>query len=841
MPKAAPLQGNFSAGEIGPLVYGRVDAERYKHALATCLNYIPTLEGALTRRGGTEQLTYGEDGVLIPFEFSRDQAYVLHFFNGNFRVLKQDGSYVFNSATKSITAITQANPGVVTTSASHGYSNGDIVYVTGIVGMTELNNKFYYVSVATATTFRLVDFDDGATQIDTSAMTAYSSGGTLQVVLRISDALLNYTASDLDEIHFIQSNDVVYLFHKDYEPLLITRLSETNWTVQKFPGGPKGGSGADEGAGPYVTGDSQTSMTPSATSGAITITASSDTFVATDEGRRMAILHGSTWGFAEITNYVSATVVDAATFTGFAFGATTASTNWKWTIWGETNGYPATGVFHEDRLCTAGVPAYPSRVDMSASGDYYNFEPNGTADGDSLSITLNSRTSDPIKWLATDEKGLLAGTGGNDWIIRPASNQAPLSITNVAANKSTGWGSSDQQAIQIGKSVIYLQSSTKKMRELSFAYEVEGFRSDDISLLASHLPKTGYAGLAHQREPQSIIWTRRRSDGALIGVTYDKTIDTLQVGWHRHELGGVSDTAGSIPVVESIAVIPSEDGQRDELWLLVKRYINGTTRRHIERMTKIFEEEDVLRDAKHLDCMRTYDSPLTITAITKANPAVVTSVGHGLSNGDSVLLSDIVGMTELNDIRVEIANVAANTFELVGIDSSAYTTYVSGGEARKLVTVISGLSHLEGETVSVVTDGATHADVTVASGEITLDWSAGTVHVGYDFNSDGKTLRLDAGSANGTAIGKTRRTNRVGFMLNRTVGLKFGTSFDTLDEIPFRVPANSIQRAVPLFSGILSETHDANYDFENQICFRQNKGLPGTIQAILPQLEEQDR
>lgn len=128
---------------------------------------------------------------------------------------------------------------------------------------------------------------------------------------------------------------------------------------------------------------------------------------------------------------------------------------------------------------------------------------------------------------------------------------------------------------------------------------IEGFRSDDVSpLLASHLPKTGYAGLAHQREPQSIIWTRRRSDGALIGVTYDKTIDSLQVGWHRHELGGVSDTAGSIPVVEIIAVIPSEDGQRDELWLLVKRYINGTTRRHIERMTKIFEEEDVLRDAK---------------------------------------------------------------------------------------------------------------------------------------------------------------------------------------------------------------------------------------------------
>lgn len=839
MPKAAPLQGNFSAGEIGPLVYGRVDAERYKHALATCLNYIPTLEGAITRRGGTEYLNYALEGVLIPFEFSRDQAYMIHLRSDSFTVLKQDGTYIFDGTTKSVSAITQANPGVVTTSASHFYVTGDIVYLSGVVGMTQLNNKYYYVTAVSGTTLKLVDFKDGVTEINTSAMTAYSSGGTLQRVLRVTNAFFDYGAIDLSEIHYMQSNDVVYLFHKDHQPLLLTRRSETNWEIDRMPGSPYGGLGVAEGIGPYVTGNPDVTMTPSATTGSITITASNSTFVATDEGRRITILHGSTWGIADITNYNSPTSVDAAVLV--TFGAATGSANWKWTIWGGTNGYPSTGVFHEDRLCTAGVPAYPSRVDMSASGDYYNFEPNGTADGDSLSVTLNSRTSDPIKWLATDEKGLLAGTGGNDWIIRPASNQAPLSITNVAANKSTGWGSSDQQAIQIGKSVIYLQSSTKKMRELSFAYEVEGFRSDDISLLASHIAKTGYAGLAHQREPQSIIWTRRRSDGALIGVTYDKTIDSLQVGWHRHELGGVSDTAGSIPVVESHAVIPSADGLRDELWLLVRRYINGLSCRHIERMTKLFEEDDLQRDARHLDSCLTYDAPLTITAISKANPAVVTSTAHGLSNGDSVLLSGIVGMTELNDIRVGIANVAANTFELVGINSSAYTTYISGGQARKLVTTISGLDHLEGETVAVITDGAAHADVTVADGEITLDWSAGTVHVGYDFNSDGKTLRLDAGSANGTAIGKTRRTNRVGFMLNRTVGLKFGTSFDTLDEIPFRVPSNSMQRAVPLFTGIISETHDANYDFENQICFRQNKGLPGTIQAILPQLEEQDR
>lgn len=69
----------------------------------------------------------------------------------------------------------------------------------------------------------------------------------------------------------------------------------------------------------------------------------------------------------------------------------------------------------------------------------------------------------------------------------------------------------------------------------------------------------------------------------------------------------------------------------------------------------------------------------SVTAVTKANPAVVTSPRHGLSNGDDVTFASVGGMTELNGNSYTVANVTTSTFELASTDSSAYTTYTSGG------------------------------------------------------------------------------------------------------------------------------------------------------------------
>jgi hypothetical protein len=101
-------------------------------------------------------------------------------------------------------------------------------------------------------------------------------------------------------------------------------------------------------------------------------------------------------------------------------------------------------------------------------------------------------------------------------------------------------------------------------------------------------------------------------------------------------------------------------------------------------------------------------SAKTITGISKANPGVVTSTAHGLANGDIVVITGVVGMTELNGRAFVVANQAANSFELKGVDTTNYTTWASGGVATPQTMIDVG----EVNTVSGFDGAASEIDTT---------------------------------------------------------------------------------------------------------------------------------
>jgi hypothetical protein len=842
MPKVSPLQSNFSGGEFSPLLYGRVDAERYQSALAVCENYIPTIQGGLIRRSGNyfvaEVKSSSAKTRLVSFEFSTTQAYIIEFGNLYLRFYKDNGQITL--ASQAISGITNANPAVVTYVGADTYANGDEVYITGIVGAigTYLNGRNFKVAgVDTgANTFQLTYMD--GTNVNSTSMGSYSSAGTIAEVYTVTTT---YATADLFQLKFTQSADTLYITHPSYPPKKLTRTAHTTWTITTI----------DFLDGPYLTTNTTaTTLTPSAATGAgVTLTASAVTgingdagFATTDVGRLIRIKEGSVWGYVKITGWTSTTVVTVTVINTLT--NTGAKTAWRMGLYSDTTGYPGCVTFHEDRLFFAGNTNQPQRLDGSKSGDYENFAPTATdgtiAADNAVSYALNANTVNVIRWMISDEKGLLAGTVGGEWSIRATTTGEALSPTNINAKPATAYGSANIQPVQVGKSAIFVQRAGKKIREMTYFYDVDGFRAPDLTVLSEHITGTGVSEIAYQKEPQSIVWSVR-NDGVLVGMTYERDLDSLKVGWSRHVVGGYSDAANSDAVVESVAVIPAADGTRDEVWMIVKRYVNGGVKRYIEYMTAFFEDNIEQKDAFFVDSGLTYDAPLTITGITQANPAVVTSNGHLLSNGNVVLLSGVKGMTEVNGETFTVANAAANTFELTGINSTAYTTYVSGGEIRKYITTVSGLWHLEGQSVSILGDGAVQPNATVANGSVTLTQRATTVQVGLGYNSDGQMLRLEAGSADGTALGKTRRTHRVGILLHRSLGLKIGMSFTDLDTITFRTSSDPLSRAVPLYSGILSENIEANYDFENQFCWRQDQPLPSLILAVAPQMVTMDR
>ena len=148
MSRVSQIKTNWTSGELSKDLFGRVDITKYQNGAETLENFIVQPHGGITRRPGTrfvkEVKTSSAKTRLIPFEFSTTQAYVIEFGNLYVRFYKDQGSIL--ESTVNISAATRANPCVVTAS-SHGYENGDEIYIASVVGMTELNGKYYKVKI----------------------------------------------------------------------------------------------------------------------------------------------------------------------------------------------------------------------------------------------------------------------------------------------------------------------------------------------------------------------------------------------------------------------------------------------------------------------------------------------------------------------------------------------------------------------------------------------------------------------------------------------------------------------------------------------------------------------
>jgi hypothetical protein len=146
---------------------------------------------------------------------------------------------------------------------------------------------------------------------------------------------------------------------------------------------------------------------------------------------------------------------------------------------------------------------------------------------------------------------------------------------------------------------------------------------------------------------------------------------------------------------------------------------------------------------------------------------------------------------------------------------------------------ISGLNHLEGETVQILADGSAHADKTVSGGSITLDRNASTVHVGYSYTSLVETLRIEAGADDGVSQGKIKRIHGVTVRFIDTVGAEVGPDTSNLDRIPFRDSSMAMDTAVPMFDGDKEIFFPSSYETDARAVVRQTQPLPMTVLAIM--------
>ena len=492
-------------------------------------------------------------------------------------------------------------------------------------------------------------------------------------------------------------------------------------------------------------------------------------FKSTDVGRLIRVYQGDGfWRSLEITVVTDSTHITAKLQSEPLYDLSPI-TRWRMGAVSDTTGWPTVGAFFNDRLAIGGVAEFPTMVALSKVGQYTTFsptDPDGTVlDDNGMAVRLNSRKASLIRWLVGDSRGLLIGSGDSEWIIRTSANAQPFSARNITADEMSARGSASMQPVKIDKQVIFAQSSRRTVREYAYNYEADGFKSPSLSLFAPHIGVPLFAQMTYSAEPHSIVWFRR-DDGTLAGLTYQR--DENVIGWHRHDFGGV---------VESVATIPSIVDNQDTLWMVIRRTINGQTRRYIERLMRFWDFDSTLNTSHFVDCGIRYDGPTSST--------------------------------------------------------------------------LYGLLHLEGKNVCGIADGIPFgmAEVrTVANGSVTLPFMPETyVVLGLQFTTLAETNRIEAGAADGTAQGKTKRIhNLVPFLWQSAKG-EVGVYNEQAKEedyeaIEYDVEGTDIPEAIELFDGMIGPmTMPPGYNTRGSLLFRQTWPLPFNVIALMPQLHTQDR
>ena len=658
-----------------------------------------------------------------------------------------------------------------------------------------------------------------------------------------------YLEAELFDIKFAQSADVMYLCHPNHAVRTLSRTGHTSWTLSEI----------EFVDGPYLSANTgSTTMTPAATTGLDqTLTASNGTFASTDVGR----LINFSSGYAKIITYTSSTVVKIDIKSDFS--ATTATTDWKLGTFSDTTGHPSCVSFFEQRLVFAGTTNEPQTLYFSKSGDYTNMTAGTNAD-DAMIYTIASNQVNVIRYLKA-VRTLIIGTTGGEYTVSADGTDAAVTPTNVTIKRQSSFGSANVDAQPAGNAVLFLQKAKRKIRELAYNFDTDGYTAPDLTVLNDVVTKTGINELAYQQEPDSILWCVRE-DGELAGLTYQRSENV--VAWHRQIFGGhfgeatvtVTDYA-NIAAGTTIIITKSDDttvtftcqgagtGTPDTNKFFHNQD-NDTTADNIYTCINAHADFVVENPAANIVTIREVAHKAGLLKLKSSDTTRLAVTSEGITVCESAAsISGTLTEDELWVINKRTVNGTTKRFVEVfadfDFDETASTSFKFLDShlsySGSATTSLTGLSHLEGERVSILGDGATHADKTVSSGAISLDRSVTTACVGLPYNSVLQSMRLEGGAAEGTSQGKTKRISKVVLRLFETVGVKVGPSLTKLETIPFRTTTSLLSTPVDtLLAGDKEIEFDGDFESDGFIVIKQDQPLPCSILSIYPTLVTAD-
>ncbi len=542
-------------------------------------------------------------------------------------------------------------------------------------------------------------------------MRVIKDGGYIETAPGVPYELVTpYTEAQLSRLDITQDADVLTIVHQSHDPRNLNRITEINWTltVNSYAPtvtAPTISSVVSVGAGHGTNSKTYTYVVTAVDINGIESLASSSGSqtigsLSTTGGLRI------TWGNIVAADYYriykdpsDGTDVygwignsNNLTFDDFNIAPITSDSHPidRQPFTGADN-KPSTVSYYQQRQIFGNTNNEPQAVYTTQTGNSNSFRKSSPVkDDDAVTFTIKDRQVNEIRHILSLDT-LIFLTSGGEWKATENQDQV-LTPATMGIKPQSFNGSSFVSPVIINDTAIYVQEKGSRIRDLGYEFSADKFKSTDLSLMSEHLFESHQIEkIAFAAEPYGILWCVR-DDGILLGLTYQREHQVW--GWHQHDLGGT---------VESITTISEDD--RDALYMIVKRTIDGSDVRYIERME--------IRDTSSATNAFCVDSGLSYNG---APATVISGLGH-LEGEEVAVLADgneVTGLTvstgsitlsrEASVVHVGLAYTPA--IELLDIDTPGMTS-LRGREVSVSRVVIEVESSRGGFVGPKLDDGST--------------------------------------------------------------------------------------------------------------------------------------
>jgi hypothetical protein len=892
MPRIYPLKPTFNAGIFGPRLAARVDFGKYPAACEEMDNFWPLIQGGFARRPGTRYAGAVKSAAgrvrLLPFVFDTDDAYVveagagyLRFWSGRTHArvdAPNIGAAIGNGTfTADIAGWTDGSSG--SASIAHDATHGrlSLVGAAGAVSVAEqtvasttptLEHVLRFRTYGGTIKLRVGSTSGGNEIVDDRELGpgehvyGFTPGVSPFYVQFVNDAdllrqvddvsLLDnapveiatpYAIDALRELQFAQSADVFYLAHRDHAPRKLERRGERSWSLVEvaFVDGPY----RTQNTGPIT-------LTPSAASGAITLTASAPLFRPGHVGASFRLRHSgavkseSIAGADSFTGSIKVEGSDAERrFSVRVSGTFTATVTLQrsydgGSTWVDVKTYTAPTATGGDAIDDGLAQTVYYRAGVK-TGDYTS----GTA-----AVSLTADGGETWGWARV--------TGYTSRTVVSADVMEEFAEASATPAWREGYWS-DYRGFP--GAVAFYQGRLWWAGSASNPQTLWGSASDDFE---NHAPDTDDAG-----PPVFTIGsaggTRGRVD-AIVALGSSQQLFAMTSGGEWAARASSLDEAIS-PTNIQLKLQTTRGSARllpeiiDRAVLFVQRF--GT--KLFEAIYTIESEgytafdmtevsEDILAGGVVEYAWQAEPSSRVFCVLGGGTVAVLTYRREQevfawsrftLRAGDTIESVAVIPGAAQDEVWLATTrqvNGATRRYieylapEEFGDQAEAYFVDCGVTYEGAAVAVLSGLSHLNGEAAALLVDGATHPEREVAAGSVTLqDGIEATVaHVGLPYASVWKSLRWEGGNPAGTAVGQTKRFITATTVVERSLGGEIGTDIGAMIPFHYRRVGDAMDGPPPLFSGDVRQSLDCRHGVDPRLWFRQTQPLPFTVLAVTP-------